>query len=212
MAALLTHLHPDHADPVALKDALAPGAPVFRPRAAVGGESDLALTAYAEAAFARTTLNVHVVDAWTERTVGPFALATAPAVDGFGDLQHSWIIECAGRRIIHAGDTLFHGDWWRIARRYGPFDLAFLPINAPRVDFPVLQPPSGIDAVMSPEEAVAAARILGARAVIPIHYGALHRPPVYVETADAVARLLAAGASHGMVISVREPGEWFQLD
>ncbi|EPX57568.1 hypothetical protein D187_004917 [Cystobacter fuscus DSM 2262] len=162
MAALLTHLHPDHADPVALKDALAPGAPVFRPRAAVGGEADLALTAYAEAAF--------------------------------------------------ANDALFHGDWWRIARRYGPSDLAFLPINAPRVDFPVLQPQSGIDAVMSPEKAVAAARILGARAVIPIHYGALHRPPVYVETADAVARLLAAGASHGMAISVREPGEWFQLD
>ncbi|WP_199822451.1 hypothetical protein [Streptomyces rimosus] len=30
-AALVTHLHSDHADPVAIRKALAPGAPVYRP-------------------------------------------------------------------------------------------------------------------------------------------------------------------------------------
>ena len=101
-----------------------------------------------------------------------------PAVDGFGDPQHSWVVECEGKRIIHAGDTLLHGAWWRIARRFGPFDLALLPINGAVVDFPFLQPPRNQEAVMMPEEAAHAAHMLRARAVTPIHYGALHRPPV----------------------------------
>lgn len=36
------------------------------------------------------------------------------AVDGPGDPQVSWIVSGAGRRIIHCGDTLWHGFWWKI--------------------------------------------------------------------------------------------------
>ena len=210
-AGLLTHLHPDHADPVALAAALRDGAPVFRPEPASGPGPGLELTTQAEAAFGTVALDTRVVDVWTTHAVGPFTLHAVPAVDGFGDTQVSWIVEGDGKRIIHCGDTLLHSYWWRIDRRFGPIDHAFLPINGATVDFPFLQPPRDQAAVMLPEEAARAARMLGARAVTPIHYGALHRPPAYVETADPLGRLHVAGQALGLTIEVHEPGEWFEL-
>lgn len=89
VAAVVTHLHPDHADPVALDAALRKGAPVFRPEPAVGSGPDLELTAYAEASFRRARLDVHVVEPWTSHGVGPFKFHAVPAADGFGDPQVS---------------------------------------------------------------------------------------------------------------------------
>lgn len=212
VAAVVTHLHPDHADPVALDAALRKEAPVFRPEPAAGSGPDLELTAYAETSFRRARLDVHVVEPWTSHGVGPFKFHAVPAADGFGDPQVSWIIESDGKRIIHAGDTLFHGYWWRIARRYGPIDHAFLPINGALIDFPFLQPPRDHEAVMTPEEAAQAAHMLGAPAVTPIHYGALHQPPGYVETDDPVGRLRAVGGRLGVDVQVREPGEHVELN
>ena len=211
VGGLLTHLHADHADPGALAAALTHEAPVFRPVPARGSGPDLELTARAEKAFSTVALGVRVVEAWTSHEAGPFTVHAVPAVDGFGDPQVSWIVEADGERIIHAGDTLFHQCWWRIARAFGPFDHAFLPINGALVEFPFLQPPRGQEAVMTPEEAVKAARMLGARAVTPIHYGALHRPPGYMETNDPIGRLRAAGKTAGLAIEVREPGESLDL-
>ncbi len=140
--ALVTHLHGDHADPVALAAALRAGAPFFRPEPATGNEDDLALTAYAEEMFVERKLATNVVRIWDERNVGPFRIFAAPAIDGSGDPQITWIIECGGRRVLHAGDTMFPDFWWRIAHRYAPFDVAFLPINVPVVRFPALRPTS----------------------------------------------------------------------
>ncbi len=135
-AALLTHLHADHADPDALAAALRINAPVLRPEPASGNAADVELTSFAEDKFPHHSLTVEIVPAWEERTIGPFRVSSTPAVDGFGDPQISWIVACGGQRIFHAGDTLFHGSWWRIAHRYGPFDLAFLPVNAPVCNWP----------------------------------------------------------------------------
>jgi hypothetical protein len=52
-AALVTHLHLDHADPVAIAAALADGAPVFRPEPNQGSGDDLKLTERAEAQSCR---------------------------------------------------------------------------------------------------------------------------------------------------------------
>jgi len=209
--ALLTHLHTDHADPGALALTLRNGAPIFRPVTATGNEADLALTQYAEKEFDKYTLSTEIVGEWEERTVGPFRIFSAPAVDGFGDPQLSWIVECAGRRIIHAGDTLFHGFWWRIANKFGPFDIAFLPINAPVVDFPPLQPMSPLEAVMTPEQAAVAAHILKAKAVAPIHFGSMHKPPMYIETPHPAKRLGDKLNELGIDIILKEPGIWYEI-
>lgn len=209
--ALLTHLHADHADADALAGALLPGAPVLRPVRATGDKDDLELTAIGEAKFARRTLAVEVVGVWEERTAGPFRMISAPAVDGFGDPQHSWIVECGDRRILHAGDTLNHGSWWRIAHRFGSFDAAFLPVNAPVCAWPHLRPPSPVEATMTPEEAAAAAHIVHAASVTPIHYGSLNKAGRYDETPHPVERLRAKAAEFGVGVDARQPGDWFQL-
>ena len=87
-----------------------------------------------------------------------------PAVDGFGHPQLSWVVEADGTRIIHAGDTLFHGGWWLIAMRCGPIDVAFLPVNGAVADLPDRQPPSPLMACMDPRQAATAAALMRARA------------------------------------------------
>ena len=210
-AALITHLHSDHADPEALLSALNSSAKVFRPVPAAGSPADLALTINAESAFATSGLQTEILTEWEERTLGPYKISSAPAVDGFGDPQLSWIVECGGRKIIHAGDTLFHGFWWRIANKYGPFDVAFLPINAPIVNFPPLRPMNPLEAVMSPEQAAVAAHLIGARTVVPIHYGSLHKPPLYHETPKSLERLSNKLNEYQIQAIVCQPGIWCEL-
>lgn len=211
LAALLTHLHADHADPDAIAAALRDGAPVYRPAPVTGNRDDVELTAIAEKKFAEQKLSAEVIEVWAERSIGPFRLFTAPAVDGFGDPQHSWIVECGGHRIIHAGDTLNHGYWWRIAHRFEQFDVAFLPINAPLCYWPHLQPPSPFEATMTPEEAAVAAHIIGAKSIVPIHYGSLNKIPLYVETPHATERLEDKSKEFGIHVMLCKPGEWFEL-
>lgn len=210
-AALLTHLHADHADADALAIALRAGGPVFRPAPAAGDKDDVELTTIGESKFKHHQLATEIIEVWQEREVGPFRIYSAPAVDGFGDPQHSWIVECGGRRIIHAGDTMNHGNWWRIAHKFGSFDAAFLPINAPICIWPHLQPTSPVEATMTPEEAAVAAHILRAKSVVPIHYGALNKAPYYVETAHPIERLRTRSDEYGLKTDIRDPGEWWEL-
>lgn len=212
VGALLTHLHADHADPSALTIGLREGAPVLRPEPATGSLADRALTAHAEEQFIHYPLRTDVVGTGVERQVGPFTIWSVPAVDGFGDPQLSWIVECAGRRIFHGGDTIFHGFWWRIAHQFGPLHVAFLPINGAVVNFPLLQPANPLAAVMTPEQAAVAARMLGARWVVPIHYGSLHKPPMYTETSHPVEHFKAKAEELGVEGMILEPGEWFDVE
>lgn len=212
IAALVTHLHADHADPGALSIALQENAPVLRPEPAAGDGADLALTDHAEKQFLNYSLASEIFAPWSERRIGPFQVCSAPAVCGFGDPQLSWVVECDGKRIFHTGDTVFHGYWWRIVNRFGPMDLAFLPVNGPVVDFPLLQPSSPLEAVMTPEQAVVAANILRAKKLVPIHYGSLHRPPIYIEATEVLPRLERQMKRMEANLSIRNPGDWFDID
>jgi L-ascorbate metabolism protein UlaG (beta-lactamase superfamily) len=136
---------------------------------------------------------------------------TLPAADGTGDPQLSWAVEAGGRRVVHCGDTIFHGWWWRAARAAGPFDAAFLPINGAVVDFPWRQPPSPLPAVMTPEDAVIAAHALGARRAIPIHFGAFDLDPYYQSIPDAVERFLAAAGERDMDVTRWSVGDVVEL-
>lgn len=127
--ALVTHLHADHTDPASLKRALKPGAPVFRPAPGGGERIENAAVELAETGLAEHELETRVVEPWETVEVGPFRLSAFPAADGTGDPQLSWAIAASGTTIVHCGDTLFHGWWWRASMRFGPIDLAFLPVN-----------------------------------------------------------------------------------
>ena len=137
--------------------------------------------------------------------LGDFTATAVPAVDGYGDPQVSWVVSAGGRRIIHCGDTLWHGAWWQIGRQYGPFDAAFLPINGAR--FGWRKPVSDIPAVLTPEQAVAAAQVLGARLIVPIHYGVVGAEG-YAETAHPEEELREAARRRHQDVEIVHPGDW----
>lgn len=209
--ALLTHMHSDHADIAAVKRVLNDSAPVLRPRAATGSGEEVAFVEGTETALAESGLAAKILDPWATLEVGPFEITALPAVDGFGDPQVSWVVAAEGRRILHAGDTLFHGWWWLATSRCGPFDVAFLPTGGAIVDLAPRQPPSPLPAGMGPTEAAAAAKLLGADLVVPIHYGPLHETPNYVQANDPTGSLEAAARELGVSTRVLRPGESFSL-
>ncbi|MBS4199966.1 metal-dependent hydrolase [Bacillus sp. FJAT-49732] len=66
-----------------------------------------------------------------------------------------------GKTIYHAGDTALFSDMKLIGERH-PIDLAFLPI--------------GDNFTMGPEDAAIAAKLIGAKLVVPVHYNTF--PPI----------------------------------
>ena len=74
----------------------------------------------------------------------------------YGGAPMGYVVEFeSGFKLYHAGDTAIFGDMQLIGELYSP-DLALLPI--------------GDRVVMGPYEAAHAARLLGVRHVVPIHY------------------------------------------
>lgn len=197
--ALVTHLHADHTDPGALARALTPTAKLYRPGPAPGDDLDRASTARAEAGLVAAEIDAVTIEPWQAFEEGPFTITAVPAVDGFGDPQVSWVVEAAGRRIFHGGDTVFHGAWWPIASRFKPFDAVFLPINGPVCDFPHRQPPSPFPVALDPERAAVAAEMLGAEIAVPIHYEGIEVPGIYEPVERPAETFEAAAAGRGVV-------------
>lgn len=193
---LVTHAHGDHFDARAAAQALRNGGVLAHP----AGTQPLPIPPKAR---------VRPSALWEPQLLGDFTATAVPASDGYGDPQASWVISAGGRRIFHGGDTLWHGHWWRIGRQYGPFDAAFLPVNGAR--FGWRKPVSGQPGVLTPEQAVAAATILGAKRLVPIHYG-VSGLAEYVEVDDPIGRLRAAARGQAVEIRPLAPGQWLDWD
>jgi L-ascorbate metabolism protein UlaG (beta-lactamase superfamily) len=206
LAALVTHLHEDHTDVAAIESAVGLNGLVLRPPPMPGIAGGTPFTEPAEARLASTSLAVREVTEWEGTDIAPFVVTPVPAVDGLGDPQVNWVVQAGGQRIFHGGDTIFHGYWWLIANRLGPVDVAVMPINGAIVQAPHLRPPSSVPAVMTPEQAVEAAVILGATTLVPIHFG-VHQPPGYVEQPDLIGRLRAASRHRLLTIAALAVGD-----
>jgi L-ascorbate metabolism protein UlaG (beta-lactamase superfamily) len=210
VAGLVTHLHRDHTDAGALAEALAPDAAVHEPAWPAGEDVENLALAQANAELERAGLPRRSSKTWESSVAGPFTITALPAVDGLGDPQVSWLVEADGQRILHLGDTIFHGYWWRMARRHGPFDVVLVPINGAVVDFPHLQPPSPLAAALEPEQAGIVGELLRARTLIPIHYDGYAIDPWYRPVDDARRKFEAATAGRSYEVRALEPGESFE--
>ncbi len=198
----ITHLHRDHFDVEAVRSILKT-------------PDDLVICQDRVAAsVASRQLPVASVAMYEPFSAGEYegddiALAPVPAQDGYGDPQVSWVIVAGGLKMIHCGDTMWHGDWMKIGRIYGPFDIAFLPINGVRQNADIA-PVSTIVKSMTPEQAAQAAVLLQARAVVPIHYGRQPRAS-YVETENAETLFVAAATAAGIRPIIAQPGSWIEV-
>lgn len=211
VAGVVTHLHRDHADAAALAGALIPGAPVLEPPAAGGERHENLALLQADQELTAAGLTRRPVEPWESGSAGPFTLTALPAVDGIGEPQVSWLVEADGARVLHLGDTTFHGFWWRMARRHGPFDAVLVPVNGAVLSFPHRQPPSPEPGALDPERAALACELLGASLAIPIHAEGYDLDGVYQPVADASERFAAAAAERDLPVQILEPGETIEV-
>lgn len=212
VAALVTHLHEDHTDVAAIESAVGPRGTVLRPEPLNGAAAEVVFTAKQEADLAASSLDVRTVLSWEQHELGPFRVTATPAIDGLGDPQVNWVVEVDGLRLFHGGDTMFHGWWWLIAGRLGPFDVAALPINGAVVDVPHLQPMSTLAACMGPQEAIQAAISLQAKVLLPLHYGVVGETVVYIEDGAPLKHAKELADQHGQRIMSLEPGQSFEVN
>jgi len=155
------------------------------------------------------------LDWWQESSIKAVRIAATPAQHfssrGIGDRGDTlWcgfaLTSANGRRVFFAGDTGYHPEFGAIGERYGPFDVALLPIGAyePRWFMRYVH--------MNPEEAVAAFRALNARLMVPIHWGtfkltdeAMDEPPIRARAAWEAAGLSPNGyrqLAHGETLTL----------
>ncbi|HWR34401.1 MAG TPA: MBL fold metallo-hydrolase [Clostridia bacterium] len=113
---------------------------------------------------------------------------------GFG----GFVLSAGKHSIYHSGDTAYFNGFHEIGRRLHP-QVALLPIGA-------YDPPSFRAVHTSPEDAVQAFRDLGARWMVPMHYGTfkLSHEPMH----EPVERLRADAKLHGVAerVCVLEEG------
>ena len=97
-----------------------------------------------------------------------------------------WVLAFpGGPTLYHAGDTMLFGDMALVRELWAP-DIAFLPI--------------GGHFTMDPAQAARAARLLGSKTVVPIHFGTF---PILAGTP---AELAAALEGSGIEVAALEPG------
>ncbi len=179
---LVTHAHFDHLDRASLRE-VAADQPIVVPFEVGNLVHDLGFR------------SVHELHYWEKYEHGPLKITLTPCHHWGARMLHDshrgfggFILEVNGRTIFHCGDTAYFDGFKEIGQRY-PIDIALLPIGA-------YDPPSGREVHMNPEEALQAFVELGAKRMVPMHYGTfrlsyepLHEPP---------ERLLACARTHGI--------------
>jgi L-ascorbate metabolism protein UlaG (beta-lactamase superfamily) len=197
-AVLITHTRADHYDAGVLRKILKPDGVIV-----CGKES--------QAWIQKDGFQTRGLDRYEIAALGPFDVTALPAVDGLGDPRISFFVELDAIRIIHCGDTLWHGYWYRWATDYGPLTLTFVPISGALVEVPGVIA-TNVPAVMTPLQAAAAADVLCAQLVIPTHYGRAAHPGGFVEQPNALEEFEREARRRNLKYRVLELGEEIELD
>ncbi len=190
---MVTHAHFDHLDRRTLRS-IAEGQPIVVPFEVGNLVHDLGFR------------SVHELHYWEIFEYGTARITLTPCHHWGARVLHDshrgfggYIIEIGGRTIYHCGDTAYFDGFKEIGRRFN-IDLALLPIGA-------YDPPSGREVHMNPEEAVEAFLDLGARQMVPMHYGSFRLS--YEPPDEPLVRLQAAARKHGVEdrISIMTEGQ-----
>jgi L-ascorbate metabolism protein UlaG (beta-lactamase superfamily) len=143
---------------------------------------------------------------WNESaSIAGLTLTATPArhysgrnpLHGNETLWSSWVVAGPAHRFFFSGDSGYFDAYKAIAVKHGPFDLALIKIGACDEMWQAIH--------MSPEEAVQAARDLGARLLLPVHWGTFNL--AFHAWNDPPERAVAAAQKAGVAIVVPRPGE-----
>lgn len=113
---------------------------------------------------------IHEMRIWDSLVFGDIEIIHTPSHHWGARFIHDthrdyggYIVRSGGKSVFHCGDSAYFEGFKEIGERYD-IDVALMPIGA-------YESPSGRDVHMNPEEAVRAFADLGAKAIIPMHYG-----------------------------------------
>ena len=179
---LASHKHSDHLDPGTMIDLLeaSPQARLVLPRS---------LHLHAEGLGIQENRRVGLVAGETFRATGVSIRAVPSAHEGLDTdeagchLYLGFVIEIAGLRLYHSGDTLTY-DGLTEAIGPEPVDVMFLPING-------RDPSRGVPGNMTAAEAVDLANGVGPRFVVPHHYDMFTFNTIPVEVFEGETRRLS---------------------
>lgn len=191
-AVVISHNHYDHLD-VATLQRLQDAFPKVRVFAGLGNKQYLESVGLT---------NVSELDWWQTTRVGatPLELHSVPVqhfsnrglTDDEGTLWTGWVLDGTHGRVYFGGDTGYGPHFKTVGERLGPFRLAVLPIGAYLPEW-FMSPVH-----MTPADAVKAKADLGARVMVPMHYGTF---PLADDGEDAAVEALRAAAGS-------DPGVW----
>ena len=114
---------------------------------------------------------IRIADWYQQIRIGHLTLTAVPArhdcARGIGDRNRSlwagWVLAAAGEQFYFSGDSSYGRHFAEIGRRFGGFDLAFVENGQYDRRWP--------DNHMFPHQTVQAALDIGARRLMPIHWG-----------------------------------------
>jgi L-ascorbate metabolism protein UlaG (beta-lactamase superfamily) len=155
-AILVTHDHADHADLRAM-DEMDKRATIYVPTAE--------LSARVRSLGFR---EIVVLRPWEAHQLRGVRVSAVPALHDIYEV--GYVLEAHAQSIYFAGDTRLHPDLPALAERFAP-TAAILPVDGTRLTGSPLQ-------VMTPADAVTAARTLGVKLVLPSHAEARFSDPL----------------------------------
>jgi L-ascorbate metabolism protein UlaG (beta-lactamase superfamily) len=114
-------------------------------------------------------------------------------------LWTSWVIEGTGHRVFHSGDTGYGPHFAEIGKRRGPIDLSLIKIGDYGNDA------AWVSIHMVPEDSIRAHLDLGAKTMLPIHWGTFELS--YHAWDEPIRRAVAAASVRAVDIVTPRLGE-----
>jgi L-ascorbate metabolism protein UlaG (beta-lactamase superfamily) len=185
---VITHEHPDHADPKAL-DRMDKRALVIVPTPEL--ETRVRALGFRE---------VELLPPWRTLSRGDLSVSAVPALHDVYEI--GFVLTHGAHRVFFAGDTGLHDGLPAIAERFAP-TTAILPVDGTRLR-------TEERLVMNPEDAVRATRILKPQLVLTSHADGRFSDPVLsllaTQVKDAAARFERLLAVSGLPTRCELPG------
>lgn len=145
------------------------------------------------------------LDWWQSTRVGALALTLVPARHASGrviprsdvTLWGGFALVGQRHRVYYSGDTGLFEAMWQIGERFGPFDVALVEAGQYDAAWP--------DWHLGPEQAVLSAQAVGAKALIPVHWGLFRLAPH--GWTEPVERVLVAARCANLPVITPRPGQ-----
>lgn len=192
----ISHDHFDHLDMTTIKSLARHGTHFF-----VG----LGVGAHLERWEVPAT-QIHELDWWETAEHAGLKIHCTPARHYSGrksmsnpTLWASWVIESSEHRVFHSGDTGYGPHFKEIGKRRGPFDLSLIKIGDYGND------PAWYSIHMFPEDSIRAHIDLGAKVLLPIHWGTFELS--FHAWNEPIRRAVQAAKTHGVQMVTPRLGE-----